>query len=185
MTSSASTGRCPSFITPPRSMDGSRADPESACGGLDPEAADGLRERVRVFEPTPVVVPANGRPDLRVIARADDDGLPFQAGHLSQVGRDEDPTLAVETDLDGAGEDEPREEAGGGGGGPHGRPPVGRGGPSPGPKPRRCCFHRHFSNWSPVRSRLSAQRRRSTAERSTATYVECDGPEVGRVQSPS
>src|SRR5258708_22251823 len=124
MTSSASTGRCPSFITPPRSMEGSRADPESACGGLEPEGAEGLRERLRVFEPTPVVVPANGRPDLRVIARADNDGLPFQAGHLSQVGRDEDPTLAVETDLDGAGEDEPREEAGRGARAPTGPPAV-------------------------------------------------------------
>src|SRR5258708_8646841 len=99
MTSSASTGRCPSFITPPRSMDGSRADPESACGGLDPEAADALRERVRVFEPTPVVVPANRRPDLRVVARAADDGLPCQAGHPSQVGRDAHPTPPVLTAL--------------------------------------------------------------------------------------
>ena len=54
-----------------------------------------------------VVVPAGRGPDLGVVARADDDGLGVEAGHLAQVGRDEDAALAVERRLDGAGEDEP------------------------------------------------------------------------------
>src|SRR6185369_16316878 len=111
MTSSASTGWCPSFISPPRPTDGSRADPGSACGArLDPQPLEGLRERLRVLEGPAVVVPAGRGPDLGVVARPDDDGLGVETGHVAQVGRDEDPALAVEGRLDGAGEDEPLEE---------------------------------------------------------------------------
>src|SRR5262245_34033309 len=107
MTSSASTGMCPSFITPPPTTDGSRADPGSACGArLDPQPLEGLGERLRVLEGPAVVVPAGRGPDLGVVARADDHGLRIEACHLAQVGRDEDPALAVECRLDGAGKDE-------------------------------------------------------------------------------
>src|SRR4029079_16401330 len=110
MTSSASTGRCPSFISPPPTTDGSRADPGSACGArLDPQPLEGLRERLRVLEGPAVVVPAGRGPDLGVVARPDDDGLGVETGHVAQVVRDEDPALAVEGRLDGAGEDEPLE----------------------------------------------------------------------------
>src|SRR6187549_1180330 len=112
MTSSASTGWCPSFISPPRPDDGSRADPGSACGArLDPQPLEGLGELVRVLQVLPVDIPAGRGPDLGVVARTDDNGLGVEAGHLAQVGRDEDAALAVERRVDGAGEDEPLEEA--------------------------------------------------------------------------
>ncbi len=59
----------------------------------------------------PVVVPPVGCPDLRVVARADDDGLAVETDRVAQVGRQQDPALVVHLDLDGAREDESLEEA--------------------------------------------------------------------------
>src|SRR6266540_4240629 len=89
-------------------------NPGSACGGLDPEAFEGLSQLSRVFQRAAVVVPARGRPDLRVIAGPDDDGLPRQARPLAKVGRDDDPALAIELGLERPGEDVALEEAGSG-----------------------------------------------------------------------
>ena len=69
-------------------------------------------EDVGVLELLAVAVPPLGRPDLGVVERADDDGLPFEAGELAKALRDEDPTLPVELDVEGAGEQEPLEVAG-------------------------------------------------------------------------
>ena len=68
-----------------------------------------LGEDVGVLELLAVAVPPLGRPDLGVVARADDDGLPFEAGELAKALRDEDPTLPVEVDVEGAGEEVPLE----------------------------------------------------------------------------
>src|SRR5437773_4744256 len=123
MTSSTSTGRCPSCMTPPPSSDGSRADPGSACGpsdgppaggrfALDAEPSDGLGEGRRILEAPAIGLPTIGSPDLRVVAGADDNGVGPEPGHLPEIARDEDPALAVERRLDRAGEDEPREATG-------------------------------------------------------------------------
>ena len=87
MTSSTSTGRCPSFISPPSRTNGSRADPGSACGAeLDPEPFEGLGQLLRVVERPAVDVPPVGCPDLGVIARPDDHGLAAEADRL-RAGR--------------------------------------------------------------------------------------------------
>ena len=52
-----------------------------------------------------------GDPDLGVIARADDDASSARPIAVAQVGRQEDPPLAVEFDLRRAGEHEPLEAA--------------------------------------------------------------------------
>src|SRR4051794_17108801 len=107
MTSSASTGKCPAFISAPRLTVGSRADPGSAVGArLDPQPLEGFRERLRVLEGPAVVVPAGRGPDLGVVARAHDDGLRREARRVAQEGRDQDPALAIERSVDGAREDE-------------------------------------------------------------------------------
>src|SRR5512143_4247046 len=107
MTSSASTGRCPSFISPPPPSNGSRADPGSACGGpLDPETGQVLGQALGILELATDAVPAPGSPDLGVVARPDDHGLAVQLGPLAEVRRDQDPTGAVELGLDGAAEEE-------------------------------------------------------------------------------
>src|SRR3954452_5510184 len=111
-TSPAITGRCPSSITPPSVGCGSRADPGSACGATsDPQPGDGVGERL-AFQPAAVVLPASGRPDLGVVARAEDERLAIETGERPQVLRDEDTTLSVELRLERAGEQLPLEETG-------------------------------------------------------------------------
>src|ERR1700741_440991 len=117
MTSSTSTGRCPSCIVPPPSS----SDPERTLEAhvvlcrpsgrrrfaLDSEPGDGLGEGCRILEAPAVRLPSIGSPDLGVIAGADDHGLGPEAGHLAEVARDQDAALAVEAGLARAGEDEP------------------------------------------------------------------------------
>src|SRR5450759_3953733 len=112
MTSSASTGRCPSSMSTSPTTSGSRADPGSACSGLDTQPSQVVRERSRRLERLPVVVPPDGRPDLCVVERADDCCLALQPGGLPQVGRKDEATLGVELDLYGARKDEPAEGPG-------------------------------------------------------------------------
>src|SRR5712671_390812 len=122
MTSSTSTGRCSSFITPPPLTVGSRADPGNACRALggggpasgrpsDAEASDRRGECRGVLEAPAIDIPAGGCPDLGVVTGSDDDRLRIEAGHLAEVARDEDPALTIEGRLDGPGEDEPGESA--------------------------------------------------------------------------
>src|SRR5215210_7821166 len=100
MTSSTSTGRCPSFISPPPSTIGSRADPGSACGASsDPEALEGLGELVGVVQLGGIGRPRVRHPDLGVVARADDDRIAAELDVLSEIRRQQDPALAVELDL--------------------------------------------------------------------------------------
>src|SRR5512146_1122288 len=107
MTSSASTDRCPSSMSPPPSAIGARAGPGSACSAaLDAQPRQVLGERVGILERPAVLLPPGGRPDLRVIAGADDDGLALQAGPFAQGRRDHDPTLTVEVELVRSGEQE-------------------------------------------------------------------------------
>ena len=86
MTSSASTGTCPTSISPPSR----RSDPERTLEAhvvaLDPQPFEGLGQRIGVVESPAVVVPAVGCPDLRVIARPDDHGL-LGRGRPSRAGR--------------------------------------------------------------------------------------------------
>ena len=88
------------------------ADPERTLEAhvvrrSDAEAAEVLGEDVGVLELLAVAVPALGRPDLGVVARADDDGLALSRPAISAKAlRDEDPTLPVEVGLEGAGEDQ-------------------------------------------------------------------------------
>src|SRR5450756_1948161 len=93
---------------------GSRADPGSACSGLDAQPSQVLGERIRRLERLPVVVPPDGRPDLCVVERADDCCLALQPGCLAEVGRKDEATLGIELDLHGAREDEPAEGPGSG-----------------------------------------------------------------------
>src|SRR5262249_36614547 len=58
--------------------------------------------------------PAIGRPDLAVVANADDEGVGVDAHLGAQVGREEDSALAIHLGLEGAGEDGALEEAAGG-----------------------------------------------------------------------
>ena len=55
--------------------------------------------------------PTVRRPDLGVIARADDDGVAAEADRVAQVGRQEDPSLPVELHFGRAGEHEALEAA--------------------------------------------------------------------------
>src|SRR5215212_10455267 len=110
MTSSASTGRCPSCITPPPSTVGSRADPGNACGASsDPEALEGLGELIWVVQLLGVGRPRRWNPDLGVVAGTDDDGVGAEVDVLPEIRGQEDPPLAVELDLGRAGEDQARE----------------------------------------------------------------------------
>ena len=65
---------------------------------LDPQAFEGLGKLVGVLEPLGVGRPGRGHPDLRVVARADDDGFIAEVDVFAQVGRQQDPTLSVEFD---------------------------------------------------------------------------------------
>ncbi len=66
-----------------------------------------LCERIRRFERLPVVVPPGGRPDLGVVERADDCRFALEPGRLAEVARQDETTLGVELDLDGAREGRP------------------------------------------------------------------------------
>jgi hypothetical protein len=57
--------------------------------------------------------------------------------------------------------------------------------PTPGAKARRCCSHRHSSNWGPVSRGLSAGMTAIDPEPSVATRGSVDGPDVGKIQSHS
>ena len=74
---------------------------------LDPQAGEGLGQLVRVLESLGVRRPRRGDPDLGVIARTHDDGVGAEIDVVAQVGREQDPTLTVELDFRGAGEDQP------------------------------------------------------------------------------
>src|SRR5580765_5318378 len=105
MTSSTSTGRCHSFISPPPLT----SDPERILEAhvvrpaahrpadvpLDPEPADRRGQRRGIFEALAVRLPCRGSPDLGVIASTDDDRFGAQAGHLAEVARDQDAALTV------------------------------------------------------------------------------------------
>src|SRR6476659_4859005 len=112
MTSSTSTGRCPSFIVPPsrtnRIPSGSR---KRMWWELDPEPFKGRGQLLRVVERPSVGVPPIGCPDLRVVARADDHGVTAEADGIAQVGRQQDPALLVHLRLDGVREHETLEQA--------------------------------------------------------------------------
>ena len=94
-----------------------RSDPERILEAhvvaLDPQPFEGFGQRLWVVERLAVVLPPVGCPDLRVVVRPDHHGVSREADGLAQVCRDEDPALAVELGVDGAGEDEPREAPGG------------------------------------------------------------------------
>src|SRR5262245_41123627 len=76
----------------------------------DPEPADRVREPRRVIHLAAVDGPTIGRPDLAVVAHADDEGLGGDAHLGTQVGRHQDAALAVHLGLQRAGEDRPLEE---------------------------------------------------------------------------
>src|SRR5687768_14146346 len=76
----------------------------------DPEPADGLGEGRRVVHGLAVGLPALGRPDLAVVADADDQRLGADPHLLAQVRRDQDAALAVHVGLEGAAEDLALEE---------------------------------------------------------------------------
>ena len=78
---------------------------------LDPEPFEGLGQRLGVVELAVVRVPPARRPDFGVIARPDDDGVAIEAGRFAQVGRHEDPPLAVDLGLNRAREEEALEES--------------------------------------------------------------------------
>src|SRR3954471_10845178 len=78
----------------------------------DAEPSDGLGESGRVLEVPAVRLPSIGGPDLRVIARADDDRVRRQTGHLPEIPGEQDAALGVERRLDGASEDESLEPPG-------------------------------------------------------------------------
>src|SRR6185369_13562553 len=73
---------------------------------LDPQPLEGLGQLVGVLESLRVGRPRARDPDLRVIARADDDGFVAEVDVLTQVGRQQDPALFVEIDLRRPGEDQ-------------------------------------------------------------------------------
>jgi hypothetical protein len=66
---------------------------------LDPQAVEVHRERLRILQRPPDVIPAGRRPDLRVVASAHDDHVAVERRVHPQVGRQDDPTLTVELDL--------------------------------------------------------------------------------------
>src|ERR1700675_4099655 len=111
MTSSNSTGRCPSYISPPsrtnRIPSGSW---KRMWWELDPKAFEGLCQLLRVVERLAVGIPPFRCPDLRVIARTDEDGLSDEPDRFAQVGREQHPTLLVHLGLDRVREHEPLEE---------------------------------------------------------------------------
>src|SRR6478752_3351776 len=75
MTSSTSTGRCPSFISPPSRTRIPSGPWKRMWWELDAEPLEGLGQLLWVVERMPVGVPPVRRPDLRVVARPDDHGL--------------------------------------------------------------------------------------------------------------
>src|SRR6476659_3839481 len=112
MTSSTSTGRCPSSISPPsRSNRIPSGSWKRMWWELDPQAFEGLRQLLRVVERPPVDVPPVGCPDLRVVPRPDDHGVAAETDRLAQVGRQQHPALFVHLRLDGVREHEPLEQS--------------------------------------------------------------------------
>ena len=66
---------------------------------------------LRVVERPSVGVPPVGCPDLGVVARSDDHGFAAEADRFAQVGRQQDPALAIHLGLDRVPRDEALEEA--------------------------------------------------------------------------
>src|SRR5688572_24151261 len=97
MTSFASTGRCPSCISPPSRTNRipSGSWKRMWWGASDPEPLEGTGKLLWVVERPPVAVPPVGCPDFGVIARADDHGLVAETDQVAQVGRQQDPALSV------------------------------------------------------------------------------------------
>src|SRR4051812_11999389 len=110
MTSFASTGRCPSSISPPSRTRIPSGPWKHMWWELDAEALERLGQLLWVVEGVPVVVPPVRGPDLRVVARPDDHGLGTEADRRAEVRREQDPALAVHLGLDGLREDEPLEQ---------------------------------------------------------------------------
>src|ERR1044072_3130966 len=110
MTSFASTGRCPSSIIPPSRTRIPSGPWKHMWWELDAESLEGLGQLLWVVKGLPVVVPPVRGPDLRVVARPGDHRPGTEADRRAEVGREQDPPLAVHLGLDGLGEDEPLEQ---------------------------------------------------------------------------
>src|SRR5690348_15981840 len=106
MTSFASTGRCPSSISPPSRTRIPSGPWKHMWWELDPESLEGLGQLLWVVEGLPVGVPPVRGPDLRVVARPDDHGIGTEADRCAKVGGEQHPALLVHLGLDGLREDE-------------------------------------------------------------------------------
>src|SRR5262245_60671515 len=100
MTSSTSTGRCPSSISPPSRTRIPSGSWKRMWWELDAQSFEGLGQLLWVVEGSPVGVPPVGCPDLGVVARPDDHGVSAETDRGSEVGRQQDPALAVHLGLD-------------------------------------------------------------------------------------
>src|SRR3990170_35385 len=78
---------------------------------LDPEVGDARRELVGAHVGADAV-PARGFPQLNVVRCTDYHRFRLQAAEPAQAGRQDQPTLAVQLDLERAGEEEARERSG-------------------------------------------------------------------------